>query len=107
LINGIKLPSLLQIAGKKPWEIAHLDTLDIWKFGDYKNYTSLELMATIFAIPTPKNDIDGSQVYQVYWEEKNLKRIVDYCQKDVLTLARLLMKFKGESCIEDSQLVLS
>lgn len=107
LVNGIKLPSILQIAGKKPWEVSHLDTLDLWKFGDYKNYTSLELMATIFGIPTPKNDIDGSQVYRVYWEEQNLTRIVEYCQKDVLTLARLLMRFKGEALIEDHQIIIS
>lgn len=107
LINGLKLPGLLQIAGKKPWEVAHLDTLELWKFGDYKNYTSLELLATIFNIPTPKDDIDGSQVYRVYWEEKNLNRIVEYCQKDVITLARLLMRFKGEAFIEDHQLSIS
>lgn len=104
LINGMKLPSILQMAGKKPWEISHIDTLELWKFGDYKNYTSLELLATIFNIPTPKDDIDGSQVYGVYYEENNLQRIVEYCQKDVLTLARLLMKFKGEPYIEDKQM---
>lgn len=107
LINGIKLPNILQIAGKKPWEIAHLDTLDLWKFGDYKNYTSLELMATIFGIPTPKDDIDGSQVYSVYWKEQNLNRIVEYCQKDVLTLARLLLKLKGEPMIEDHETIVA
>jgi hypothetical protein len=107
LINGIKLPTILQISGKKPWEISHLDTLDLWKFGDYKNYTSLELLASIFGIPTPKDDIDGSQVYRVYWEEQNLMRIVEYCQKDVLTLARLLMRFKGETFIEDHQIAIS
>ena len=106
LINGIKLPAILQIAGKKPWDILHLDTLELWKFGDYKNYTSLELMATIFNIPTPKDDIDGSQVYGVYYEENNLKRIVEYCQKDVITLARLLLKFKGEEYIDDKQVMI-
>jgi 3'-5' exonuclease len=100
LINGIKLPPALDNSGKKPWEVNHIDTLDLWKFGDYKNFSSLALLAAVFNIPSPKNDMDGSQVAKVYWEEKNLKRIVSYCQMDVLTLAQLLLKFKGEQIIE-------
>jgi len=99
LINGIGIPVQLQMAGKKPWEINHLDTMELWKFGDYKHYTSLNLLAAIFDIPTPKDDIDGSQVRQVYYEAKNLKRIVDYCQKDVITTAQLLLKLKGMDII--------
>lgn len=95
LVNGIRLPKLLNIAGKKPWEIQHLDTMELWKFGDWKNYTSLKLLAAIFNIPTPKDDIDGSQVAEVYWKEQNLPRIVEYCQKDTLTVAQLLLKYKG------------
>ena len=99
LINGLKLPKLLDIAGKKPWEVNHLDTMELWKFGDYKHYTSIKLLAALFDIPTPKDDIDGSQVAKVYWEEKDLERIKIYCQKDTLTVAQLLLKYKGESLI--------
>lgn len=99
LVNDIKLPKILNIAGKKPWEINHLDTMELWKFGDYKNYTSLNLLANIFKIPTPKDDIDGSDVARVYWEDKNLERIATYCQKDVITLAQILMRYRGEPLI--------
>lgn len=104
LINGISIPDPLQISGKKPWEINHLDTMELWKFGDYKNYTSLNLLATILNIPTPKDDIDGSQVRQVYYEEKNLNRIVTYCQKDVITTAQVLLKFKGMPIISEENI---
>ncbi len=107
LINGIRLPKTLTLAGKKPWEVPHLDTLELWKFGDYKNYTSLNLLAAIFNIPTPKDDIDGSDVARVYWEEKNLPRIVVYCQKDVLTVAQLFLRFKGEPLIESKNVVVA
>ncbi|HIA35290.1 MAG TPA: 3'-5' exonuclease [Flavobacteriales bacterium] len=105
LINGLKLPFHLDIAGKKPWEIAHLDTMVLWKFGDYKNYTSINLLAAIFCIPTPKDDMDGSDVAHVYWEEKNLDRIVEYCQKDVLTVGQLLLKFKGDPIISKESVI--
>ncbi len=95
LVNGLKLPEILNVAGKKPWEVRHLDTMDLWKFGDYKHYTSLELLAAIFDIPTPKDDIDGSQVGEVYWKEKDLERIAKYCEKDVLTTAQLLRRYLG------------
>lgn len=102
LVNGLKLPAMLDIAGKKPWEIAHLDTMELWKFGDYKHFTSLELMAAIFDIPTPKDDINGSQVGQVFWLDNDLARIATYCQKDVLTTARLYLKLRGvEMSIDD------
>lgn len=107
LINGLKLPKTLNISGKKPWEINHLDTMELWKFGDYKSYTSLNLLAGIFNIPTPKDDIDGSDVARVYWEEKNLKRIVTYCQKDVLTVAQLLLRFMGQPLIEQKNVVVA
>ncbi len=105
LINGLKLPKLLDIAGKKPWEIKHLDTMELWKFGDYKHYTSIKLLAELFNIPTPKDDIDGSQVARVYWEENDLERIKIYCQKDTLTVAQLLLKYKGESLITENNIV--
>jgi predicted PolB exonuclease-like 3'-5' exonuclease len=96
LINALNVPALLNLAGKKPWEITHQDTLEMWKFGDYKNYTSLELLAHVFGIKTSKDDIDGSKVAEVYYVEKNLKRIVEYCQKDVATLVQLYLKMKGD-----------
>jgi 3'-5' exonuclease len=99
LINGIKLPPLLDIAGKKPWEVKHLDTLDLWKFGDYKHYTSLDLLTTIFNIPSPKADMDGSMVADVYWNKSDLKRISEYCQQDVLAIAQLLVRYKGMELI--------
>ena len=107
LINGVKLPKTLNLAGKKPWEVQYIDTMELWKFGDYKNFTSLNLLAHIFNIPTPKDDIDGSDVARVYWEEKNIQRIVTYCQKDVLTVARLLLRFMGEPLIEEKQVVIT
>lgn len=105
LVNGITFPEILQIQGKKPWEITHLDTMELWKFGDHKNYTSLSLLAALFSIPTPKDDIDGSQVAKVYYEEKNLERIKTYCAKDVVTVARLLQRMRGEQPLRDEQVV--
>ena len=102
LINCMEIPTQLNIGGKKPWEIGHLDTLELWKFGDYKNYTSLSLLAAVFDIPTPKDDISGKDVHHVYWQENNLERIVTYCQKDVITTARLLLKFKCMPLIPDN-----
>ena len=104
LINGLKLPKLLDIAGKKPWEIKHLDTMELWRFGDYKNFTSIKLLAALFDIPTPKNDVDGSQVARVYYEEKDLERIRIYCQKDTLTVAQLLLKYKGKDLIKEQNI---
>lgn len=107
LINGIQLPKILNIAGKKPWEVQFLDTLELWKFGDFKNFTSLNLLTAVFNIPTPKDDIDGSQVGSVYYETGDLKRIATYCEKDVVATAQVFLKIKGmdlieEDCIEAS-----
>ena len=107
IINEVKLPAMLDIAGKKPWEVGHLDTLELWKFGDYKNFTSLELLATIFNIPTPKDDIDGSDVARVYYEENDLKRIVTYCQKDVLTVVQLMLKYQGKPLFDENDVIIS
>ena len=104
LINGLKLPVLLDIAGKKPWEVNHLDTMELWKFGDYKHYTSIKLLAALFNIPTPKDDIDRSQVAGVYWNDKDLERIKKYCQKDTLTVAQLILKYKGEELILENNI---
>jgi DNA polymerase elongation subunit (family B) len=104
LINGLKLPVLLDIAGKTPWEVNHLDTMELWKFGDYKHYTSIKLLAALFNIPTPKDDIDRSQVAGVYWNDKDLERIKKYCQKDTLTVAQLILKYKGEELILENNI---
>lgn len=106
LVNNIKIPPQLDICGKKPWEVHHLDTMELWKFGDYKNYTSLNLLAAIFDIPTPKDDIDGSMVNKVYWQQNQLERICVYCQKDVITTARLLRRFRSEESIPDEQIII-
>lgn len=105
LINRLPLPSQLNISGKKPWEINHLDTLELWKFGDFKNFTSLSLLAAVLGIPTPKDDIDGSQVGPVYWREGDLERIRVYCQKDVVTVARILLRLKGMPLIADENIL--
>ena len=101
LINNLPIPNQLKMHGKKPWEIRHLDTMDLWKFGDYKNYTSLNLLAAVFNIPSPKDDIDGSLVHSVYWEDKDLERIRIYCEKDVITTSQLLLRFKSQALLSD------
>jgi len=100
IINGLPIPAILNISGKKPWEVSHLDTLELWKFGDFKSFTSLSLLAHTLGIQTPKDDIDGSMVWEVYWKEKNLQRIVTYCQKDVITVAQILLRMNGEPLIK-------
>lgn len=106
LIHGIDLPAALDIAGKKPWEINHLDTMELWKFGDYKHYTSLSLMCHIFKVPTPKDDISGADVARVYYEENDLDRIVIYCQKDVVALIQLFLRMRNEPMVEEDDIVL-
>lgn len=104
LINGLKLPSVINISGKKPWEISFYDTLELWKFGDYKNYTSLKLLTAVFGIPTPKDDIDGSQVAHVYYKEKNINRIALYCQKDVVATAQVFLRLNGFDLINQENI---
>jgi len=106
LLNGIKLPALLNIPGKRPWQTPHLiDTLEYWKFGDYKNYTSLDLLTSIFGLPTPKNDLDGSLVGEAYWVRDDLEAIVAYCEKDVISVIQVYFKFNGfPSLTEDMAL---
>ncbi len=104
LINGLKLPAQLDIAGKKPWEIPHLDTMELWKFGDYKHFTSLDLLAHVFNIPSPKQDLDGSMVAKTYYEENDLEKIKNYCQNDVITIAQLLLKYKGKELISEKNI---
>jgi uncharacterized protein YprB with RNaseH-like and TPR domain len=107
LVHQIPLPPTLQLFDKKPWEIPHLDTLHLWRFGDFKHYTSLKLMAHVLGIPTPKDDIDGSQVATVYYEEKNIERIVTYCEKDVVTVAQILLKLRNEALLNKKEILFS
>ena len=105
LINQLPLPQSLDIAGKKPWEVAHfIDTLTLWKFGDYKSYSSLSLLCAVFGFPTPKDDIDGSEVGRVFWEEDDLKRITTYCEKDVLATINLFMKYRRMELIPEDRI---
>lgn len=104
LIHGLKLPNVLNLAGKKPWEIQHLDTMELWKFGDYKAYTSLALLCHIFKIPTPKDDITGADVARVFYEENDLRRITTYCEKDVIALIQLFLKMNGEELIDEGDI---
>jgi hypothetical protein len=104
LIHGIPLPEQLDIAGKKPWEIAHLDTMEMWKFGDYKAYTSLALLCHVFQIPTPKDDISGADVARVYYEEQDLPRIRTYCEKDVAALIQLFLRMRGEALVDEGEI---
>ena len=105
LIHGIRLPAILDIAGKKPWDVKFIDTMELWKFGNFKHSVSLDLLTQLFQIPTPKDDIDGSQVARVFYEENDLPRIVVYCEKDVLAIAQLFLKWKGEALLREDQVI--
>jgi len=100
IINGLPIPAILNTSGKKPWEVCHLDTLELWKFGDFKSFTSLNLLAHTLGIPTPKDDIDGSKVWSVFWNDRDLQRIVNYCQKDVVTVAQIFLKLNCDSAVK-------
>lgn len=104
LINGVTLPPYLQLSGKKPWEIKHLDTMEMWKFGDYKSFTSLALLTAVFNIPSPKDDIDGSDVNRVYYREEGLERIAEYCNRDVLATAQVYLKIQGLELIGEEHI---
>ena len=105
IINTIELPYKLNLFGKKPWEVPHLDTLELWKFGDYKTYTSLKLMTNVLGIPSPKDDIDGSEVYKTYYEDNDIDRIIVYCEKDTIAVAQIFLRLRGENILEDSEIV--
>lgn len=105
LINGIQLPKKLNLFGKKPWEIPYLDTLELWKFGDYKHYTSLKLLTAILKVPSPKDDIDGSQVRDVYYKDKDINRIVTYCEKDVLAIIQIILRLRQEKLLETHEIM--
>lgn len=103
IVNRISIPEQLNIQGKKPWEIQHLDTLDMWKFGDYKHYTSLDLLSTVLGIPTPKNDLHGADVHRVYWEEGNILKIKHYCERDIIATAKILMRLLNKEPFDDNE----
>ena len=105
IIHQIELPEKLNLFGKKPWEISHIDTMELWKFGDYKHFSSLKLLTTILGIPSPKDDIDGSEVGTVFYKEKNIDRIVKYCEKDTIAVAQLLLRFNNEPLIEELNII--
>jgi uncharacterized protein YprB with RNaseH-like and TPR domain len=100
VVNHLPIPEILKLHGRKPWDVPHLDTLELWKFGDYKSYTSLNLLAHTLGINTSKDDIDGSKVHEVYWKEKNLPRIATYCQKDVITVAQIFLRMNDEPLLK-------
>ena len=104
IINQIAIPQKLNLFGKKPWEIPHLDTLELWKFGDFKHFTSLKLLTKILGIPSPKGDIDGSQVANVYYIEKDIDRIINYCEKDVIAVAQIFLRFRREELLIDDEI---
>jgi predicted PolB exonuclease-like 3'-5' exonuclease len=105
IINSIDIPFKLNLFGKKPWEVQHLDTLELWKFGDYKTFTSLKLMAHVLGIPSPKDDIDGSEVRDVYYEENDIDRIIIYCEKDTITVAQIVLRLRNEELLTKEEIL--
>ena len=105
LVHQLELPKALNLFGKKPWEIKHLDTLELWKFGDYKNYTSLNLLTKTLGIKTPKDDINGDQVAQVYYQNNDLERIIKYCEKDTIAVAQIVLKYTRNPLLNDDSII--
>ena len=105
IIHNMALPDKLNLFGKKPWEVPHLDTLELWKFGDYKTYTSLKLLTNVLGIPSPKDDIDGSEVYKVYYKDQDIDRIITYCEKDTIAVAQIFLRLRGSSLLHDNEII--
>jgi 3'-5' exonuclease len=105
LIHDMELPEKLNLFGKRPWEVPHLDTLELWKFGDFKHYTSLKLLCNVLNVPSPKDDIDGSEVCNVYYVDKDINRIVKYCEKDVLAIAQVVLKLRQEALLQEEEIL--
>ncbi|MDG5490676.1 3'-5' exonuclease [Psychroserpens sp. SPM9] len=105
IIHNIELPYKLNLFGKKPWEVPHLDTLELWKFGDYKTYTSLKLLTNVLGIPSPKDDIDGSEVYRVYYKDQEIDRIITYCEKDTIAVAQIFLRLRGDDLLHDNEII--
>ncbi|MDR6564914.1 MULTISPECIES: 3'-5' exonuclease [unclassified Arcicella] len=104
LVNNIEIPKALQISGKKPWEIPHFDTLEMWKFGDKKHYISLELLACIFDIPSSKSELSGDKVNQTYYQEKDLPKIASYCREDIIVLAQVFLKYQNMDFVKEENI---
>ncbi len=104
-IHGVKVPNKLNIMGKKPWEVTHLDTMELWKFGDFKHFTSLKLLTKVLGIPSPKDDIEGSEVAKVYYIDKDLDRIITYCEKDVVAVAQVILRLRGEKLLQEDEIL--
>ena len=104
LIHKISLPLKLNLFGKKPWEVPHLDTLELWKFGDFKHFTSLKLLTNVLGLPSPKDDIDGSEIFKVYYKDKDLERIITYCQKDTIAVAQIILRLKADAVLEANEI---
>ena len=105
LIHGIKTPDKLNLMGKKPWEVPHLDTLELWKFGDYKHFTSLKLLTKVLGVPSPKDDIDGSEVANVFYKDKDIDRIATYCEKDVIAVAQIILKLRLQKLLTSDEIL--
>ena len=105
LIHGIKIPVKLNLMGKKPWEVPHLDTLELWKFGDYKHFTSLKLLTKVLGVPSPKDDIDGSEVAKVFYKDKDIDRIANYCEKDVIAVAQIILKLRLQKLLTSDEIL--
>ena len=105
IINSVALPDKLNLFGKKPWEVPHLDTLELWKFGDYKHFTSLKLLTKVLGVPSPKGDIDGSEVARVFYIENDIDRIITYCEKDVIAVAQVFLRFRREELLIDDEII--
>lgn len=104
IINQVEIPSKLNLFGKKPWEVPHIDTMELWKFGDYKHFSSMRLLTKVLQIPSPKDDIDGSEVAYVYYVEKDIDRIITYCEKDVIAVAQILLRFRREDLLIEDEI---
>jgi len=105
IIHRMALPDKLDLFGKKPWEVPHIDTMELWKFGDFKHHTSLKLLANILGIPSPKEDIDGSMVRDVYYEENDLERIIHYCERDVITVAQVFLRLRNDALLQEDEIL--
>lgn len=105
IINRIEIPAILNLFGKKPWEVPHLDTLELWKFGDYKHFTSLKLLTHILDIPSPKDDIDGSEVRGVYYDDNDIDRIIRYCEKDTIAVAQVFLRLRNEEILTADEIL--
>jgi DNA polymerase elongation subunit (family B) len=106
VVHGIKLPRLLDVGGLKPWQVGFIDTMQMWSFGDRKNFTSLALLAHILGIPTPKDDISGADVARVYWEDRDVERIATYCRKDVVATVQLYLRLTGLGLVKEEDVAI-